>query len=76
MTARIGLMIALAMALLLALAGAALWLRWDATRDARAAAEAAHTRATLQTLERMDHADTGTSDPDDDLRWLRQRAGR
>ena len=59
------------------LAGAALYLnRRDERirREQRDAAELVRRRAEAETRRRMDRADIGSGDVDDDLEWLRLRA--
>lgn len=40
------------------------------------AAEAAHDRAYRETIERVKDADLSLGDPDADLGWMRERAGK
>lgn len=54
------------------LTGATVW----GARSARKEQEAAEARRQLETHRRMEDADVSRGDPDDDLDWLRGRAGR
>ncbi|MFN3953203.1 MAG: hypothetical protein ACK4LQ_02040 [Pararhodobacter sp.] len=61
------------------LAAAALYLAYrdrQTTRRLRDAAELDQLRRGVATRRRMDNADTGHGDPDDDARWLLERGQR
>lgn len=70
LTSRAGLW-ALAVAAVIAVGG---WLYWQGGKEARREADAL--RDDISAWERVNDADIGSGDPDDDIDWLRSRGGK
>lgn len=52
-----------------------IWMRNDVANSVRERIENERMQEVIQTIERIQDADIGVGDVDDDLRWLCERAG-